>query len=144
MKKKFLGFVVLSVFVLGGLLPVVASAQPTPVQQTCGTVGGSGTEDRVGTGTLETIICRIGSILNTIIPFLIVLGVLYFAWGVVSYVIGGDEEAKTKGRDRMIYGVIGLAVIVGVWGLVGILNRTFNPQTGGTVTIPCIVGTPGC
>ncbi len=142
MKKKFAGFMVLSAFVLGGLLPVVASAQ-TPVQQTCGAVGGS-TVAASSTSTIETIICRIGSILNTIIPFLIVLGVLYFAFGVVSYVIGGDEEAKTKGRDRMIYGVIGLAVIVGVWGLVGILNRTFNPTTGGTVTVPCIVGTPGC
>lgn len=131
MKKKL---IILSSFVLG-LAPVMTFAQ-TAVAQTCGQYAGQ--------GTLETVICRIGSIMNTIIPFLIVLAVLYFIWGVISYVVGGDEEAKKKGREKIIYGIIGLAVIVGVWGLVGILNRTFNPNVTGPVSIPCIVGTPGC
>ena len=138
MKKKL---IVLSGFVLG-LAPVMAFAQ-SAVATTCGQVGGSGAAATTG-ATVETIICRIGSILNTIVPFLIVLGVVYFVWGVASYVVGADEEAKTKGRDRMIYGIIGLAVIIGVWGLVAILNRTFNSAVTGATSIPCIVGTPGC
>ena len=72
------------------------------------------------------IICKFGSILNSLIPVLIALGVLYFVWGVVNYVIGDDEEAKKKGRDRIIYGIIGLAVIIGLWGLVNLVVRTFN------------------
>jgi len=39
---------------------------------------------------IEGVICTIGKILNTVIPVLIVLGVLYFVWGVVAYVIGND------------------------------------------------------
>jgi len=131
MKNKL---IVLSGFVLG-LTPVVAFAQNAA--QLCGNFANR--------GTIETLVCRIGGILNIIIPILIVLGVLYFVWGVVSYVIGGDEEAKKKGRDKIIYGIIGLAVIVGVWGLVGILNRTLNPDSSYVPQgIPCIVGTPGC
>ena len=131
MKKKF---IVLSSFVLG-LAPLAAFAQG--VAATC--------TANANAGTLETIICRMGSILNTIIPFLIVLGVVYFVWGVITYVISSDEEAKKAGRDRIIYGIIGLAVIVGVWGLVSILNRTFNPTPGGSgISVPCVVGTPGC
>ena len=131
MKNKL---IVLSGFVLG-LTPVIAFAQN--VAATCARFEGR--------GTVETVICRMGAILNTIIPFLIVLGVLYFVWGVVSYVIGSDEESKKKGRDKIIYGIIGLAVIVGVWGLVGILNRTFNPDSSNVpIGIPCVVGTPGC
>src|SRR3989344_2886377 len=103
MKKKL---IVLSGFGLS-LAPVVAFAQ-TAVAQTCGQFANR--------GTLETVICRAGSIMNTIIPFLIVLGVLYFVWGVISYVIAGDEEKKKAGRDKIIYGIIGLAVIIGVWG----------------------------
>ncbi len=139
MKKNL---IVLSILIFGLVAPVLVLAQGnlqsggTAVQATC--------SNNVGTGTIETVICRIGSILNTIIPFLMVLGVLYFVWGVVSYVIGGDEEAKKKGRDKIVYGVIGLAVIVGVWGLVAILNRTFNPTVTGPVSVPCIVGTIGC
>ncbi len=68
----------------------------------------------------------IKEILNSVVPILVSLGVVYFVWGVVAYVIGGGEEAKKKGRDRIIYGIIGLAVIVSVWGLVNMLTETFN------------------
>ncbi len=125
--------------VLGSVLlasaPLVAFAQ-TAAARTCNAT--------LNSGTIETVICRIGSILNLIIPFLIVLGVLYFVWGVVQYVIAGDEEAKTAGRDKMIYGIIGLVVIVGLWGLVGIVSRTFGLGGQQQVNVPCIVGTPGC
>jgi len=77
-------------------------------------------------GTLQSIICTVGNILDTVIPILVVLGVVYFIWGVISYVISDDEEAKKKGRDRMIYGIIGLVVIVAMWGLVGIVRNTFG------------------
>jgi len=45
---------------------------------------------------------------------------------VVRYVIADSEEVKAKGKDTMIYGIIGLAVIIGMWGLVGIVIRTFG------------------
>ena len=96
---------------------------------------------------IEAVICRIGSILNTIIPILIVLGVVFFVYGVITYVIAGDEEAKTKGRDRIIAGIIGLVVIVGMWGLVRLVTGTFNLNntTSSTGMLPpCITGTPGC
>ena len=89
-------------------------------------------------GTIQSIICKIGNILDTIIPVLVVLGVVYFVWGVVSYVISGDEEAKEKGRMRMIYGIIGLVVIVAMWGLVGIVTKTFNLNGSANVTIPTV------
>ena len=75
---------------------------------------------------LSGVICRIGAVLSTIDPVLIVLGVVYFVWGVVRYVIADSEEVKAKGKDTMIYGIIGLAVIIGMWGLVGIVIRTFG------------------
>lgn len=75
---------------------------------------------------ITDVICKISIILNSIIPLLITLGVVYFIWGVISYVISDDEEAKKKGRDRIVFGIIGLAVIASVWGLVHIVQTTFN------------------
>ena len=72
------------------------------------------------------------------LPVLIGLGIIFFVWGVISYVVAGDEEAKTKGRDRMIYGVIGLAVIVGVWGLVAILNNSFGLNNKQIIDLPTV------
>src|SRR3989344_4791875 len=75
--------------------------------------------------TIPTLIAKIGGILNSIIPVLIVLGMAYFIWGVIQYVIADSEEVKKKGKDSMIYGLIGLAVIFGMWGLVNIVVKTF-------------------
>ncbi len=89
--------------------------------------------------TLTSILNTISSLLSTLLPVLVSLGVLYFIWGVIFYVIADDEEAKQKGRDRIVFGIIGLAVIVSVWGLVGVLNSTFG--LGGTNGLT-IDGTP--
>lgn len=85
---------------------------------------------------LEAFICKIGDILNIIVPILIALGVVYFVWGVITYVISSDEEAKQAGRNRIIFGIIGLAVIIGLWGLVKILTNTFGVGNKQDITFP--------
>ncbi len=132
MKKKL---IVLSGFVLG-LAPVMAFAQASP---TATTSGACATEIVGGTsGNIQGVLCKFGELLSAILPILIALGVVYFVFGVISYVIGSDEEAKKKGRDRIIYGVIGLAVIIGVWGLVHLLTNTFGVEGSRTITIPSV------
>jgi len=81
---------------------------------------------------LKLIICQVQVLLNSIVPVLVALGVVYFIWGVVNYVIADSEEVKKRGRDQMLYGVIGLAVIIGMWGLVKILGTTFGVESGNT------------
>jgi predicted membrane channel-forming protein YqfA (hemolysin III family) len=126
MKKKLI--------VLGSVLgmPMLTFAQTTSGCKSLGVGGDS---------TLTTLLCNIGNILNSVVPILVALGVVYFVWGVVSYVIASDEEAKSAGRNRMIWGIIGLAVIVGMWGLVNILGKTFGLQNGpaGGVTLPTVI-----
>ncbi|KKU75646.1 MAG: hypothetical protein UY01_C0007G0024 [Candidatus Nomurabacteria bacterium GW2011_GWB1_47_6] len=117
--------------VLAGLVlvlsPAAAFAAITGNISSCG--GG-------GLSPLEQFICKIGDILNIIIPILIVLAIVYFIWGVIQYVISDDEEAKQAGRNRIIFGIIGLAVIVGVWGLVAILTQTFGVEGQQNITFP--------
>jgi hypothetical protein len=118
---------------LGFILGSVASLAPLAVfAQNAG--GCASVED----GTIQDIICRIGNVLDTLIPILIVAGIVFFVWGVVQYVIANDEEAKKKGKNRMIYGIIGLVVIVAMWGLVGIILKTFGLSGTATVTIPTL------
>lgn len=91
-----------------------------------GNTGGNTTLDTCDPGKLSGFFCKIGELLNSAIPVLVALGVVYFVYGVVTYVINDDEEAKQKGRDRILYGVIGLAVILSVWGLVYLVLNTFQ------------------
>jgi hypothetical protein len=75
---------------------------------------------------LSKIICQTQQLLNSIVPVLIALAVVYFVWGVVQFMINDSEEAKTKGKNKIIYGIIGFAVIVGLWGLVDLVTNTFG------------------
>jgi hypothetical protein len=82
--------------------------------------------------TLGTLLTRLSALLGQVLPVLVSMGVLYFIWGVVMYFIADDEEAKTKGKDRILYGVIGLAVIISLWGLVNLLADTLDDGLRGT------------
>ena len=121
MKNKL---IVLSGSVLG-FAPLVALAQVTGGNPTKCTGAGA-----TAPGTIQGILCKFSEILGAVIPVLIALGVVYFVWGVITYMVGSDEEAKKKGRDRVIFGLIGLAVIISMWGLVKILTNTFLPRSG--------------
>ncbi len=124
MKKKL---IVLSGFVFV-LAPFVALAQVTG-----GTLVCTGDIKKIG-----ELLCKVAEILGAILPVLVALGMVYFVWGVISYVIASDEEAKSKGRNRIIYGIIGLAVIIGVWGLVTILNNTFGLGNVRNINFPTV------
>jgi len=127
MKKKL---IVLSGLVLGSPLLVLAQV---------GTIGSTSSGcDISQSGTLFGLLCRLGQLFNAVVPVLIALGVLYFVWGVITYVISSDEEAKKSGRNRIIYGIIGLAVIIGLWGLVNFLRNTFGLNNNTNVQLPTV------
>ena len=82
----------------------------------------------VGNPKFQDLLSYASCIINrSVIPLIMALAVVMFIWGVVQYVINSDEEAKKeKGKQFMIWGIIGLTVMVGVWGLVKILGTTFH------------------
>lgn len=90
--------------------------------------------DQIG-GILATLI----GYLNYIVPALITIAVVYFIWGVITYMISADEEQKKMGRSKIINGLIGLFVIVAFWGIIAVVKNTFGIGniTGQNIT-PCV------
>lgn len=86
------------------------------------------------------ILNTVKSFMNAIIPVLITLGIIYFILGVIQYMSGKSDDAKKEGRDKMIWGIIGLFAIVSIWGLVALLNSTFGIQQGGVLNPQQIPG----
>ena len=82
----------------------------------------------------------INTINNIIVPVLFAVAFLVFLWGAfTTFILGAsDDTAKTKGKDLMLYGLIGFFVMVSVWGLVNILTGTvgFGNNSGPTGGIP--------
>jgi hypothetical protein len=62
-----------------------------------------------------------------LIPFIMILGMLTFLWGVLKFIKGaGEPTAREEGRQFMVWGIVGLAVMASVWGLVRILTNTIG------------------
>lgn len=101
MKKFALGFAAY-------FAPVIALAQVTNVD------------------SAATLFFRI--INSILIPAIFALAFLYFIWGVFTYVMAHDEGKRAEGQKIMLWGVIGLFVMISVWGLVSILTSTVGLQ----------------
>ena len=71
----------------------------------------------------------INGIIRPIVPLLIGLGVVLFIYGVLKTMISEGGEGKEEGKQFMIWGIVGIFVMVSVWGLVSILQTTFQLPT---------------
>ncbi len=77
--------------------------------------------------TIAQLLGKLKGILDATVPFIIGLTVFVIIWGIFNYVVhGGEEEKRAEGRNFIIYGIIGLFLMLSVWGLVNILIGTFS------------------
>lgn len=79
----------------------------------------------------------ISGILDPLAVLLVSAAVVVFLYGVFKFVRAEDDKGKQEGRDFIIWGIVGLFVMVSVWGLVNILQSTFS-LTGSRVNVPRI------
>jgi succinate dehydrogenase/fumarate reductase cytochrome b subunit len=104
MKKIFYSFSLLLVSAIA--IPVLA-ATPTTFKQLINDVFISG-------------------LLKPLVPLLIGLAVVVFIYGVLILMFSEGGEKKEEGKQYMLWGIIGIFVMVSVWGLVNILKGTFG------------------
>ena len=71
------------------------------------------------------------SILDSLVVVLMAAGVVWFIWNVIKFTMSDDDEGKGKAKEQMIWGVIAMAVIMSIWGLVGLLQTFFGVGTQG-------------
>ena len=127
------------VYFVGAPLGVGIGGGVTPPPQITsidlGNIGANGTnvtitgtamttcDDWATTKSFKAFVCLVLKILKPIPPILIALAVLYFFWGIAKYMnSGGDAEKLQNGRITIIYGILGMFVLIAVWGLVYLIQ----------------------
>jgi len=80
-----------------------------------------------GAQTIDQILFKVSTSVQTIIGLLFVVATLIFLWGVVQFIAkSGDEAAREKAKGIMTWGIIGLAVMAAAWGVAQLLINYFG------------------
>lgn len=80
--------------------------------------------------TLTSIIGQITNLVSASVLVLLALALFFFLWGLAQWILNmADTEKHKEGKQRMIWGLVALFVIISIGGLVGILQGTFFPFT---------------
>lgn len=120
--KTLPSFLLILLLVVVLLVPESASAQ---VNLSSGRIG-------LFFGNIIEFINRI------LVPFVFAIAFLVFIWGVFQTFIlgGGDEEKQSKGKQLMMYAIVGFVLMVSIWGIVNLVAGGFGLTEGGPTTIP--------
>jgi len=85
--------------------------------------------------TIPGVVERILAIVQDILPVLLLLGTLFFIWGVFSYIRSENVQKKAQASGYIAWGIGVLFVLMSVWGIVYAIGQTFGLEgkIGGSV-----------
>ena len=64
-------------------------------------------------------------IISPLIYLLIGVAIVVFLWGAVEFIASADNPAKrTEGQQHLLWGIVGLVIIFGVYGILGVVKNT--------------------
>jgi hypothetical protein len=92
-------------------LPLVAEAQTPPIPPSV----------KAFVGKIST------EILNPLIALMFAVALMYFFYGIAVYIWNPDnEDAREKGRVGMLWGIVGMFVMVSVFGIMWFIIRSIG------------------
>lgn len=74
---------------------------------------------------------NIVNIIQRLFELVMILGVVVFLYGIIIYIYSaGDERKRSSAKNYIIYGLIGLFVMFGFWGIIELVKATFGFSYG--------------
>src|SRR3989344_6963046 len=82
----------------------------------------------------------VGGINGYLVPLVFTIALIVFLFGVARKYIfsNGDPNKVAEGHQIILWGIIGLVVMLSVWGLVNIVTSVFGLTGGSRPTPPTI------
>lgn len=76
----------------------------------------------------DKILSRIiENIINPIIGLMFAFALVYFIWGVISFIHHSADPSKRKeGLDHIIWGLVGVFIMVSVYGLIRLVGSVWS------------------
>jgi hypothetical protein len=78
-------------------------------------------------GGVESVIEALTCFIGSFIPILLSIAILVFFWGLVKFIAhAGDEKAVAEGKQLIIWGLVGIFVMITLWSIVGYIQTLFG------------------
>ncbi len=86
--------------------------------------------------SLDNIILKANSlIINPLIILMFSFALVGFLWGVKDYIAGADDqEARSKGAQHMLWGIVGMTIMVSTFAIMRLVLQSFGLYSGDTQT----------
>jgi len=67
------------------------------------------------------------AIINPLIVLMFAIAAIYFAYGLFEFIMGADKpEAREKGKEHIIWGLIGMFIMVSVYFIMRLIVGTLG------------------
>lgn len=67
----------------------------------------------------------VANIVLPLVQLLFAFTFLVFVWGLIGFFMGGDDTTKKEeGKQHILWGVIGIAIMVSVYGIIRLVAAT--------------------
>jgi ABC-type dipeptide/oligopeptide/nickel transport system permease subunit len=140
--KKFSKYQILGI-VAGFLLPMAIAFAQVRIQ-----LPGGATQPTVANGSYQGDLTYSGSFVDKLLrflkdvlfalpPVLVAIAGVIFMFEVIRYIFtnkDGNVEEKGKIRSHIIWSLVALVVLLGFWGIVGLISDAFGIDQGRSVT----------
>ena len=83
---------------------------------------------------LGGVLILFSRLLNALVGILITLAIVVFFWGLVKYMMNAGTDEAHKAIHLMIWGVVAIFVMVSIWGIIQLLQRTFGVDSNRALT----------
>ncbi|MFA6552050.1 MAG: hypothetical protein WCT19_00945 [Candidatus Paceibacterota bacterium] len=87
---------------------------------------------------INTAANTVVGVINIVVMVLVAIAVFWVIWGAFQFVLAaGDEEKRKEGKNKILYGIIGIFIMLSVYGLVNILVNSFQFSPA-NVNVPAV------
>ncbi len=87
------------------------------------------------------LLAFLGIAIKSLIPIIFGIAIIYFFWGLAQYIrSAGDPKKASEGKSIMVWGVIAIAVMLSIYGIVALLQNILGVNQNGPIPVPTVQG----
>jgi len=70
-------------------------------------------------------------VIDPAVKVVFTLGLFFFLWGLVEFLWNlKDGQVSENGKNHMVYGMVGMLIMVSVYGIIALIMNTFGIDPG--------------